>query len=245
MTPIPAQPEADFWAGLADPGAALGVLDRLPGAVVFVKDARCRYVFANHTLAARLGLPDAGALLGRTAAEVFPAPLGERYLAQDRAVLAGGGVTDLLELHLYPGGAAGWCLTTKRALGGHDGGAVGLSGISRDVPLNPDAAPGLAGAVQHLQRDHAEPLTVANLARLAGLSVSAFERACRRTFGLTPGQLITRARLDAATRLLEGDLPVARVAVEVGYFDHSAFTRAFRTAVGLTPSEYRRLRVKK
>ncbi len=203
MTPIPAHSaHTDFWAGVADPGAALGVLDRLPGAVVFVKDARCRYVFANHTLAARLGLPGPEALRGRTSAEVFPVPLGERYLAQDRAVLAGEGVTDLLELHLYPGGAAGWCLTTKRALAGHAGDWVGVAGVSRDVPLSADAAPGLAGAVQHIQQWHAGPLSVADLARLAGLSVSAFERACRRTFGLTPGQLITRApgRRDAPPR---------------------------------------------
>lgn len=236
-------PTHDFWNTLDDPLSALTVLDGLPGAVVFVKDAESRYVFANATLAARLGLPGTAALLGRTAAELFPAPLGERYLAQDRATLAGADVTDLLELHLYPGGAAGWCLTRKRALRDRAGRVVGLSGLSRDVALNANAAPGLASALERIQSEYAGALDIRSLARTAGLSVSAFERACRRTFGLTPGQLLTRARLDAATRLLaETALPVARVAVEVGYFDHSAFTRAFRTAVGLTPSEYRRLR---
>lgn len=236
-------PDADFWTQMADPAAALGVLDGLPGAVVFVKDAACRYVFANRTLAARLGLPEAGALLGRTAAELFPTPLGERYLNQDRGALAGEDVTDLLELHLYPGGAAGWCLTSKRALRDQAGRVVGLSGLSRDVALHAGAAPGLASALERIQTGYAGALDIRTLAHTAGLSLSAFERACRRTFGLTPGQLLTRARLDAATRLLAAtDLPVARVAVEVGYFDHSAFTRAFRTAVGLTPSEFRRLK---
>ena len=77
---------------------------------------------------------------------------------------------------------------------------------------------------------------------LAGLSLSSFERQIRRVYGLTPSQLLTRARLDAATRLLrETDLPIARVAAECGYFDHSAFARVFRSVVGLTPVQFRGL----
>jgi AraC family transcriptional regulator len=49
-------------------------------------------------------------------------------------------------------------------------------------------------------------------------------------------------RLERAIQLLEHDQPVAHVAADCGFTDHSAFTRAFRRHVGLAPSEYRQLR---
>jgi AraC-like DNA-binding protein len=120
---------------------------------------------------------------------------------------------------------------------------VGVLGVSRDVTVHPAAAPGLAAALLYLTEHHARPLQMSELASRSGLSLSGFERQVQRVYGVTPSQLLTRARLDSASRLLRNtDWPVARVAVECGYFDHSAFTRAFRSAVGLTPIQFRRLK---
>jgi AraC-like DNA-binding protein len=42
--------------------------------------------------------------------------------------------------------------------------------------------------------------------------------------------------------LLRGtDRSVAEIAMDCGFYDHSAFTRAFRSATDLTPSQYRAL----
>lgn len=216
-----------------------GLLEFLPDTVAFVKDANGRYLYANRTLLTRLRVNQLGDLLGRQAQDVFPAGLGTTYTRQDARVLAGYDLTEHLELHLYPGGQTGWCLTTKRALN-EQGRAVGLVGLSRDLALPALHGTALAAAMTRLHDEYASPLGVADLAHGAGLSVSAFERQTRRVYGLTPTQLLTRIRVDAATTALrETDLPVARVAVECGYFDHSAFTRAFRAAVGLTPRAYR------
>jgi len=233
----------DFAAQVASVAGWLGMLDDLPDAVVFLKDERGRYVFANRTLAQRLGVPSPDALLGKTAADVFPAPLGDRYVAQDAGVLAGQDLSGQLEVHLYPTRQPGWCLTSKRAVRNASGRSVGIAGVSRDVHINAAAAPRLAVALHAIHERHAEPLRMRDMADLAGMSVKSFERHVRAVFGLTPAQLLTRARIEAALRYLDGtDLPVARIAVECGYFDHSAFTRAFRTAVGVTPTTYRRLR---
>ncbi|MBB5375548.1 AraC-like DNA-binding protein [Deinococcus metalli] len=232
LLPTSSLPAATL-AGLTD------LLDVLPDTVAFVKDAHGRYLYANRTLLTRLRLTRQEELIGRLAQDVFPGGLGTTYTRQDARVLAGHDLTEHLELHLYPGGQTGWCLTTKRAL--HErGAAVGLVGLSRDLALPAAHASALAAAVSRLHAEYAGPLSVAQLARTAGLSVSAFERQTRRVYGLTPTQLLTRVRVDAATALLRSsDRPVAQVAVECGYFDHSAFTRAFRAAVGLTPSAYR------
>ncbi|WP_168734715.1 AraC family transcriptional regulator [Deinococcus sp. KSM4-11] len=216
-----------------------GLLDVLPDTVAFVKDVHGRYLYANRTLLTRLRLTRQEDLLGRLAQDVFPGGLGTTYTRQDARVLAGHDLTEHLELHLYPGGQTGWCLTTKRALN-EQGRAVGLVGLSRDLTLPTAHASALAAAIARLHTGYASPLGVADLARTAGLSVSAFERQTRRVYGLTPTQLLTRVRVDAAITLLrETDQPVAQVAVECGYFDHSAFTRAFRAAVGLAPRAYR------
>ena len=62
----------------------------------------------------------------------------------------------------------------------------------------------------------------------------------KRIFDLTPSQIITKARIAAASQiLLETDKSVAEIAYAVGFYDHIAFTRAFRSAIGLTPSEFK------
>ncbi|MDV6373717.1 AraC family transcriptional regulator [Deinococcus arenicola] len=216
--------------------ALLDVLGYLPDTVAFVKDAQGRYLYANRTLLERLGRTS---VIGLQAREVFPASLGAAYTQQDAAVLAGENLTEHLELHLYPGGRAGWCLTTKRRLGEADSPA-GLLGLSRDLHLPRQQHSGLAAATARIETEYAAPLTVPELARSARLSVTTFERQIRRVYGLTPTQLLTRTRIEAATRLLAGThLSVAQIAVDCGYFDHSAFARAFKGAVGLTPSGYR------
>ena len=65
-------------------------------------------------------------------------------------------------------------------------------------------------------------------------------RLTKRIFDLTPSQFITKVRIASASRvLLDTDNHVAEVAYVVGYYDHSAFTRAFRTATGVSPTEFR------
>ena len=220
--------------------ALLEVLNYLPDSVVFVKDARASYVYGNETLLRRLGIGTEAELVGKTASDLFPTPLGESYTRQDLAVLGGDLLTEHLELHLYPRGQVGWCLTTKRMLRNEQGKVIGLVGLSRDLKLPPGHLDELGEVMTYLHGHYAQPLTIQALADRAGLSLSTFERQVRRIYGLTPTQLLIRTRIEAATRLLrETDWPITRVALECGYFDHSAFTRVFRATVGLTPRAYR------
>ena len=81
------------------------------------------------------------------------------------------------------------------------------------------------------------------LADEAGLSPMPFIRAFRASTGRTPSQFLTAARMERAKELLlEVDLSVFEVAVRVGYKSHSHFSAAFRGAVGVTPTDYRRRR---
>lgn len=223
---------------------AIELFDRLPDVVFFLKDADCRYIAVNETLVRRLALPGKAALIGRTAEEVFPPPLGARYSRQDRVVCRSGrSLEDVLELHLYPHHREGWCITHKIPLRDVDGAVVGLAGVSRDAQYALPGHESLADLAEAVQRIHAEfeaPLTVTELAATARLSVYQFNRRIRALFGLTPAQLITRVRTDAArTMLAAGSRSLADIALACGYCDQSAFTRSFRATVGLTPGQYR------
>jgi len=236
------------------------LFDALPDVVFFAKDRRGRYTHGNQTLLDRLRLANRAQLIGRTAAELFPGPLGQRFFEQDEQVLrTGREITDQLELHLFPNRAPGWCLTHKFAwledepAGGRRRNlVVGLVGLSRDLPATglghaPPAATyaRVAQVVERLQRDHAEPLVLRTLAREAGLSMAQLERHVVRLYRLTPRQLLARARLDAALDLLVGGTAsVAAIAHACGYADHSAFARQFKRSTGLTPRDYRALAFK-
>jgi AraC-like DNA-binding protein len=230
---------------LGRPFAGDELFDAIPDTVFFLKDVEGRYVAVNQTLVMRAGRKNKSELIGLTAHEVFPGVLGERIAAQDKAVTrTGRPIHGQLELHLYPGGEEGWCLTWKEPLQGRDKRIVGLCGISRDLqPLSvaDDNVAGLSRSIDHIHAHLDAPLRVGDLAALAGLSTFQLDLRMRALFGVSVGQYLVRARIElACSRLRLSDESISRIAQDCGYSDQAAFARQFRKSVGLTPSEYQR-----
>jgi AraC-like DNA-binding protein len=234
----------ELFTQLAEPFTGEALFDCLPDLVFFIKNRRGEYAVVNQTLVERLRKRGKAELIGRRPDEVFPAPLGRSYRAQDEQVLRGGEpIRDQLELHFYPGGRRGWCVTSKLPLRGRDGAIAGLAGFSRDLHAASERGEDfsqVAAAVRRIQTRYEEPLRVRELARSAGLSEYQFDRRMRRIFRITAGQLIQKVRMEAALQRLRATrASIAEVASACGYADQSAFTRAFRQTVGYSPSEYR------
>ena len=224
--------------------ATLRLFDAVPDIVYFVKDAAGRYVAVNDTLVARLGKASKADVMGRGAAQLFPETLARRIVTQDEAVIKRGQIiSGELELHIYPDGRQGWCLTWKEPWRDGRGRITGLTGISRDVqPLHyPHIELGaVATAVDYVRANLDQPLKLADVAAKAGLSVWQFDQRIRALFGVSAGQFITRNRVERACAFLRsGDEAIAQVAQACGYGDQAAFTRQFRQSVGLTPRAYR------
>lgn len=237
---------AAFLAGLGDPLFCETLFDAVPDIVFFVKDAAGRYVAVNRTLLARTGFRTKAEVVGRTAEAVFPGALGVEIARQDAAVVASGRpIHGKLELHLYHGGEEGWCLTWKEPILDPAGRVVGLGGISRDlqaVDAERGGLVGLSGVIEHVRTHLDQPLRVADLAALAGLTPFQLDQRLRALFGLSAGQYLTRARIEAACSALRTtDRPIAAIALDCGYGDQAAFTRQFRKSVGLAPSQYQKL----
>ena len=73
------------------------------------------------------------------------------------------------------------------------------------------------------------------------LSISQLDRRFKHFFQLTPQQFLLRVRINAACQLLAStDRGILEIALRVGSYDQSCFTKQFRRQTGLTPAAYRR-----
>ncbi len=86
----------------------------------------------------------------------------------------------------------------------------------------------------------ARPLRVADLAKLANMSVSNFFRHFKAATGTSPIDWLKRERVNQAKkRLLETDDSIGKIADETGYYDQFYFSRDFKRMNGVSPSHYR------
>src|SRR5687767_1791369 len=86
--------------------------------------------------------------------------------------------------------------------------------------LHDDVFRRLCRARDEIHARHGEPLSLAGLARAAGLSRFHFLRCFREAFGATPHEYLTRVRISHAKRLLGGPSPsasVTEVCLDVGF----------------------------
>jgi AraC-like DNA-binding protein len=242
---LPASRIAALAAGGIDRALLEELFDHTPDIAFFIKDAAGRYTTVNHSLVERHGLQHKVQMLGRRPADVCAGSFGRIPTEQDAFVLrTGRPIIERLELHWLLPHRPVWCLTTKLPLRDAADKVCGLIGISKDVraPIPPrEIQPEIAAALLHLENNYAEPLSPSRLARIARVPPARFGRIIRRIFGLTPVHLIAKTRIAAGSQFLrDTDRAVAEIAHACGFSDHSAFTRAFRAATGVTPTEFRR-----
>nr|WP_194719794.1 AraC family transcriptional regulator [Cellulosimicrobium arenosum] len=92
-----------------------------------------------------------------------------------------------------------------------------------------------------IDREHASPLDVEELARGVHLSAGHLSREFRRAYGESPySYLMTRRVERAMTLLRRGDLSVTDVCFTVGSSSLGTFSTRFTELVGMSPSEYAR-----
>ncbi|MFG2194780.1 helix-turn-helix transcriptional regulator [Streptomyces sp. NPDC048639] len=95
-----------------------------------------------------------------------------------------------------------------------------------------------------MDRDWAEPLDLDAVAAYAGYSRFHFVRAFKAVYGQTPGQYLSRRRIERAEELLRtADLSVTEICTLVGFSSLGTFSTGFKKQTGLTPGEYRRKHV--
>ncbi|MEJ8672338.1 helix-turn-helix domain-containing protein [Streptomyces sp. MS1.AVA.1] len=87
----------------------------------------------------------------------------------------------------------------------------------------------------------AEPLTLADLAGHARMSLRTFARRFNDEVGMSPGRWLIQQRVVRARHLLESsDLSVDRIAGQVGFATGASLRQHLHAAIGVSPQAYRR-----
>ena len=98
----------------------------------------------------------------------------------------------------------------------------------------------LKSVIKYVELNYASPMTIAEMADLAGFSESHFMKFFKNTMGVPFTSYLNSYRLTMAGRLLlQSDDTILSIATEVGFDNLSYFNRTFKKQYGMTPSAYR------
>ena len=100
----------------------------------------------------------------------------------------------------------------------------------------------LADVLAYIEAHRDEPMTVAELAAVAGFSPYHFSRLFTARFGTSVMGYVRLCRLQTAALRLTGDAPppLVELAFACGFESQEAFTRAFRRRYGVPPGQFKR-----
>lgn len=100
--------------------------------------------------------------------------------------------------------------------------------------------PSVAKAVRHVRRHLESPVSLGEIAKIAGASVRHFSKVFKEETGLTFVDYLTRERIERAKKRL-GETPerISDIAFACGFESIAQFNRAFRKVAGESPSSYR------
>jgi AraC family transcriptional regulator len=148
--------------------------------------------------------------------------------------LAAACLTLLTSANLTPGEASAAAYAAMSAL--HD------AAFATPVPDNP-LPPHLTRVTDHIEAHLADPLPIARLAQIAGLSRAHFTRQFTATFGQPPSDYTQSRRMERIERLLLAtEMKVTDIAHATGFADPNYLAKAFRRHRGMAPLEFRATR---
>src|SRR6266545_4415631 len=97
-------------------------------------------------------------------------------------------------------------------------------------------------AIETMQENLGERLTIDDMARSALFSKFHFSRVFQRVTGTSPGRFLSAMRFEEAKRLLVStSFTISDISHRVGYNSVGTFSARFRNSVGVSPSTYRAL----
>ncbi|WPN55595.1 AraC family transcriptional regulator [Pseudomonas sp. P9_31] len=119
--------------------------------------------------------------------------------------------------------------------------AVALVGVANAKTDTTRATPkAFARVMEQIAEQFQQPLTLEQLAATYGHNELRFLRDFTRAIGLTPHAYLIEVRIQAARRMIERtDLPLAAIALDVGFAHQSHMGSAFRKHLAMTPRQYR------
>ncbi|HOQ06711.1 MAG TPA: AraC family transcriptional regulator [Clostridiales bacterium] len=94
-------------------------------------------------------------------------------------------------------------------------------------------------AIDYIEENLQDEITIADCARVSGYSDYHFIRVFREATGFTPAEYIRKRRLTEIIKNMRDGVPVSEIAFEYGFNSRENFTRAFAAEYHILPSEYK------
>jgi AraC-like DNA-binding protein len=221
------------------------LFDHIPGVFFFAKNRAGEMMFLSRGNREIYGIHDEAGVIGLTDFDLCPSVMAAGYVSDDARVMATGKpIIGRVELWFNAQGIPAWYTTTKLPIRSRTGEIVGVMGVSQEMEGRArGSAPWgeIEPAVRLIRERYREPISVADLADVVGLSTRQLERKFRAALNLTPQSFLIKTRVLAACRILrETEEPLSTIAAACGFYDQSAFTEQFRRYVGQTPLKFRK-----
>ena len=228
------------WTETLRPGTVRDLFEYLPNLMYFAKDSQLRLTGGNRAFVHHCGLEKESELIGKKDHELFPPQMAEKFAKDDRRIIeTGKPINDIVELFPNELGIPEWYTTDKIPLFTRQGEIAGLCGLVRSYRVELDES--LKIVTDLLNEFYWDKISIADVAKKVSMSVRQLERKFQEVYKTTPSQYLMRLRVLRACELLRsGNKPVTSIALDVGFYDHSAFSRKFSQLIGEPPSAYRK-----
>ncbi|MGL4772189.1 MAG: helix-turn-helix domain-containing protein [Clostridium sp.] len=103
----------------------------------------------------------------------------------------------------------------------------------------------VARAEHYIEQHFSEHITVSDLAKLVNMSVSNFNRLFKKEMKITPIEYLIEVRIEKSKQLLRRkEVPITDIAIRCGFGSSAHFSSSFSKALGVTPSEFRKVYLK-
>lgn len=234
--------QADFLSKIGDLTPFRQLLDLVPDVAFFMKDRSGRFVMHNRRSCEFCQVNHERETLGKTDYDFFPNDRAALYVQGDQEVMRSGKPI-INAIAPAPENSDKMIVYSKVPVYDKRRRVIGVAGIHRIVDGlrdTPDWYGRFSKVLDHIHKHYGDVLSLSELAARACVSQSQLERRFRQLLGTSPGEYILRVRVSASRALLETtDRTIADIALAVGFYDHSHFTRTFRRMMSCSPKQYR------
>ncbi|MDD7984895.1 AraC family transcriptional regulator [Lentisphaera marina] len=221
----------------------LSLFEDIKNVLFFVKDKEGALVHGNLRLAKHMGFSHPDEIIGKTDFDIFPVEMAQGFRNDDAMVLESGEEKKSI-IELFPNylGDPSWFSTHKIPLFDRKGKVWGLCGILQryeDSLKLMRPFDDIQSAVDYINDHFKEKISNIELAQMTGMSVRQFERRFKNVFSTTPHKYAIKLRIfKACESLINKNVTIAELALELGFYDQSAFSNTFKKHVGLSPLQY-------
>jgi len=236
--------QADFIERIGDFRQILDALELLPVTMFAIKNLESRYVYMSVALRRAIHVNSPEDVIGKTDFDLFPKIIAESFRQNDLLVFQHEKPL-LNEVHFtsFFANAPIWSFSSKFPIHNVGREVIGLVTLNEpyDHVMGKQAELNrLIPAIDYVTRHYSEPITIHDLSGLCNMSESHFMRVFKQRLNMTAYAFVEQVRLfQAMESLKHSGARITQIALDCGFYDHSAFVKRFKKFTGTTPLRFR------